>query len=406
MSAFIRLDKQDAFVVPYTAHKTFSLISTRNSGSGGLDFLYGTKDRTTLFSTQETYNNGAYERLVYDSVRQLYYSNFSSTVSPYESGSFENYNQSTLYFHKGIEETDGDHVFVFSLKRERFGEAINPGTFRFYSGSTFAIIDDAEGNLIMSSSTTINDIYSASVLLTTVSESLEISTIDPGTPFIGFVDPTLYGTDDTYTLVTASYLGSPASTPFTVGGSETTIVTGSALNYLDWNSSTTIRSFDAGALNYVDNGGISEQIEFIYTSSSIDYTFLASAKSFDAGDIIGNIFYPHGIAVVTNSSFASHLWYAEQYSSSFSWQNSHTVMQHQYRCTVKDTDLNYSQNPSIKSGSNGEVYDFATGSYFQPYVTTIGLYNDANDLVAVAKLAQPVPKSRYTDMTFVVKFDS
>jgi len=52
------------------------------------------------------------------------------------------------------------------------------------------------------------------------------------------------------------------------------------------------------------------------------------------------------------------------------------------------------------------VYDFATGSYFQPYVTTIGLYNDANELVAVGKLAQPVPKSRYTDMTFVVKFDS
>jgi ELWxxDGT repeat protein len=58
------------------------------------------------------------------------------------------------------------------------------------------------------------------------------------------------------------------------------------------------------------------------------------------------------------------------------------------------------------SEGRGYVYDFATGSYFQPYVTTIGLYNDANELVAVGKLAQPVPKSRYTDMTFVVKFDS
>jgi hypothetical protein len=404
MSAFVKLNKQDAFVVPYTAHKSFSLISTLNSGSGGLDFLYGTRDRSTVFNTQESSNNGAYDRLVYDSVKHLYYSNFSSSLE--ESGSFENYNQSTLYFSKGIEENDGDHVFVFSLKRERFGEAINPGTFRFYSGSTFAIIDDAEGNLIMSSSTTIQDVYSATTVIHIVSESLEIDTIDTGTPFIQFLSDTTYGLDATYTLVTASYQGTLLTTPFQVNGGEVLQVVQPELSELDWNSSKVIRTFDAGTLNYVDNGGAGNDIEFIYTSSSINYTLLAPAKSFTTGDTVGNIYYPHGIAVVTNSSFASHLWYAEQYSSSFSWENTHTVFQHEYRCRVKESNLNYSQNPSIKSGSNGDVYDFATGSYFQPYVSTIGLYNDANELVAVGKLAQPVPKSRYTDMTFVVKFDS
>lgn len=404
MSVFVRLNKQDAFVVPYTAHKSFSISSTLESGSVGLDFLYGTKDRSTLFNVNEAYSNGTYERLVYDSINHIYYSNF--TGSTQESGSFENYNQSTLYYVKDIDKSQGGHVFVFSVKRDYFGEAINPGTFRFYSGSTFAIIDDAEGNLIMSSSTSVEDVYSATTVIHTVSESLKIDTIDTGTPFIQFLSDTAYGTDATYTLVTASYQDTLLTTPFQVNGGEVLQVVEPELSNLDWNSSKTIRTFDAGTLNYVDNGGAGNNIEFIYTSSSIEYTLLAPAKSFDAGDIIGNIYYPHGIAVVTNSSFASHLWYAEQYSSSFYWQNTHTVFQHEYRCRVNESSLNYSQNPSIKSGSNGDVYDFATGSYFQPYVTTIGLYNDANELVAVGKLAQPVPKSRYTDMTFVVKFDS
>ena len=39
------------------------------------------------------------------------------------------------------------------------------------------------------------------------------------------------------------------------------------------------------------------------------------------------------------------------------------------------------------------------------YITTIGLYNDANELVAVAKMGQPLPKSADTDMSMVVKLD-
>ena len=57
------------------------------------------------------------------------------------------------------------------------------------------------------------------------------------------------------------------------------------------------------------------------------------------------------------------------------------------------------------SGSDGKVADNVSGSYFKPYVTSIGLYNDAQELIAVAKLGQPVPKSKDTDMTFVVTLD-
>ena len=58
------------------------------------------------------------------------------------------------------------------------------------------------------------------------------------------------------------------------------------------------------------------------------------------------------------------------------------------------------------SNLNETYSNFATGSYFSPYVTTIGLYNEAFQLVAVGKLAQPIPISLYVDTTFVINFDT
>ena len=63
-------------------------------------------------------------------------------------------------------------------------------------------------------------------------------------------------------------------------------------------------------------------------------------------------------------------------------------------------------NASNNANQGENYYDFATGSYFSPYVTTIGLYNESYQLVAVGKLAQPIPISLYTDTTFVVNYDT
>ena len=46
-----------------------------------------------------------------------------------------------------------------------------------------------------------------------------------------------------------------------------------------------------------------------------------------------------------------------------------------------------------------------TGSYFSPYVTTVGLYNELNQLLAGGKLAQPLPTSRTTDTSILVNID-
>jgi hypothetical protein len=88
-----------------------------------------------------------------------------------------------------------------------------------------------------------------------------------------------------------------------------------------------------------------------------------------------------------------------------SFSSSYTLYETQYKCTIGADEYNYSSNPSIISGSEGQLYNFATGSFFAPYVTTVGLYDGAYNLLAVGKLAKPLPTSRTTDTTILINFD-
>jgi hypothetical protein len=90
-----------------------------------------------------------------------------------------------------------------------------------------------------------------------------------------------------------------------------------------------------------------------------------------------------------------------------SFKNDHAIYENEVRCLVEESDYNLSYNPTLISGSydSGSLKDFATGSEFYVYATQIGLYNDNNELLAVAKFGKPIMMSPDTDMTFVVKYD-
>ena len=89
-----------------------------------------------------------------------------------------------------------------------------------------------------------------------------------------------------------------------------------------------------------------------------------------------------------------------------SFSSSFDIYETQYKSTINEFEFNFSQNPSIISGStDGTVYDFVTGSFFSPYVSTVGLYDDAQNLLAVGKLSQPLPISRTTDTTIFINID-
>ena len=100
---------------------------------------------------------------------------------------------------------------------------------------------------------------------------------------------------------------------------------------------------------------------------------------------------------------------AVTYTGTFavSFKNEHTIYENEIRCLVQESDYNLSYNPTLLSGSyiSGSVLDFATGSDFQPYATSLGLYNDNNELLAVAKLSKPLIKDFTKEALIRVKLD-
>ena len=68
-------------------------------------------------------------------------------------------------------------------------------------------------------------------------------------------------------------------------------------------------------------------------------------------------------------------------------------------------DFNMSNNVTLTKDNNQTYRSFVSGSDFAPYVTSIGLYNDAGQLLAIGKLAQPIRKRNDVDMNFLIRID-
>jgi len=122
-------------------------------------------------------------------------------------------------------------------------------------------------------------------------------------------------------------------------------------------------------------------------------------------DGYGFVTYEGGIYGLSDASFINNFITTANITCSF--ESTVTIYETQYKCTIRQNEFNFSQNPSLISGSSnsGVISSFATGSYFNPYVTTIGLYNNNKELLAVAKLSQPLPLSSVTDTSILVNLD-
>jgi len=89
----------------------------------------------------------------------------------------------------------------------------------------------------------------------------------------------------------------------------------------------------------------------------------------------------------------------------FSLNASETVTSDFVFVRSRNSEFNYSENPSFISGSTGEVIFDNFINNPQVYPTTVGLYNDANELMAVAKLSKPLLKDFTKESLIRVKLD-
>jgi hypothetical protein len=175
------------------------------------------------------------------------------------------------------------------------------------------------------------------------------------------------------------------------------------------------------------------------------------------GSIVGNVFYDRGLIVLTKNVVSGSI--LNQFTLNF--RSTKTIYENELFLSVLENEFNYSQNPSAVLEYGGQVVkhmvtdknditgntlkqisvyeagtkvvrgayhpyiseidpnrfgsfdDFEysgsldpTGSYLAPYITTIGLYDDDLNMVAVAKLPQPIKSEPNYPLNFIVRFDT
>ena len=145
----------------------------------------------------------------------------------------------------------------------------------------------------------------------------------------------------------------------------------------------------------------------IYEHGMIIYTGGTRKEGTGQGAVYGSAIYDTSVygGIPIDDDFVDN--FVETTNITMSFSSSFTIYETQYKCTIGESEFNYTLNPTVISNTsnNGTVYNYVTGSYFSPYVTTVGLYNNDNELMAVGKLAQPLPTSRTTDTTILVNID-
>ena len=190
------------------------------------------------------------------------------------------------------------------------------------------------------------------------------------------------------------------------------LATGSTSSPVDFSELLTVS--DYGALNDYRVNSPAAEYGILYTSSA--------TPNSDSG--VGLLYYQAGIAVLSASLFdgaqlAGGLTYSASLSASnieanadalrsriynVEFNNTTELNSSIYFCRVNNNEFNYSANPTYLSSSKMVVKEQTTDAPVS-YITTVGLYSADNELLAVAKLSEPLKKDPNNEMILRVRLD-
>ncbi len=89
----------------------------------------------------------------------------------------------------------------------------------------------------------------------------------------------------------------------------------------------------------------------------------------------------------------------------FEARRTENVSTSHYFVRATNREFNFSNNPTFVTGSDGTFAESSFERDPKTFITTVGLYNDANELLAVAKTSQPIAKSYDKEVLIAVKLD-
>jgi hypothetical protein len=107
----------------------------------------------------------------------------------------------------------------------------------------------------------------------------------------------------------------------------------------------------------------------------------------------------------TNQNNSLKLFNAIVDGGKFQARREEQIKSSHYFCRVKSDEYNFSQNPTYFNSTDASLTNNTFVQDPKSYITTVGLYNEQNELLAVAKLSQPLLKSRDREAVIKVRLD-
>jgi len=118
---------------------------------------------------------------------------------------------------------------------------------------------------------------------------------------------------------------------------------------------------------------------------------------------VGNVFAKQGQVILSTPDYRFNDILNLPYTASY--RSTVTINEFNVVTKLDAGDFNMSTNLSLTQDDDKTYYPYTSGSSFAPYITTIGLYDDAGQLLAIGKLAQPIRKRNDVDMNFLIRID-
>ena len=396
MSAvFKRLERRDAFISPYTAHKTFTFTSS-SFGEVGIEWKRGV-------SGSFPYNE---EALTYAGTKHIMFDTFGQVSTEFDWTS-----------------SLGTQLNILSIPRDLYGLSIKPGSFSIQLSGSATLIDD--NGYILSGSTKVGYISYSKGLVALTSEGYQAAGAFAGSISSSIQTQNIDLKYQTFISDTLSY----GNTAAFIAGVKSTTTAGEFAVYYD--NATKLPTY--GLLHNEDaNGEEITSAVTTWTNMIFQVKDLYIPGTFPQDVVVANVIKNgvHWEIEIDNSTvtpttdpisttIAETLQTTPQYTDQVtvqhvspanytaSFQATEPLLTQTYHCHVDPNEFGLSYNPSLRDTRevSGSLLSFATGSDFRPYATAVGLYNSAGELIAVGKLSEATPILNDTHYTFVVKID-
>lgn len=436
MGALKQLHTSDINVTPYTANKTWSFTYTSTPNDGYITYYIGTN--TAFSPSGTTTTNGEYKSSIYALANQLYYQSYTSSLDTsslansnyYESASAQRptssyFKTTDVGFIPSFPSGSGDSIGILGISSQLYGNNILPYSFQILS-SSYIIADDGKGNLY--DITFISSLYVSSsyVLMDYVFPDVAASQSFLIPPLVG----NIFYSQGICTITNPAYINTfiPSTSSLLILNNTSSYNLTSPLFIYQY-FATQSYSLVYISASFKETSGIGNRLQIFKDFGGITILYDSGISNFLSGSTT-NLFLscslPSGSSIQYQTDASATILSSSIYtftssinSVNVSFKNNYTIHETEIRCTVKESEYNLSYNPTLQagtitsssiSGSNmyytdGTLKNFATSSNFSPYVTTLGLYSDNDELLAVAKFSKPLLVSPNTDTTFIVKYD-